>query len=85
MHPEKNPGYNADYNYCYSLRKKERKKDIISFIFVRAKPQSLNLKTENLWTPPLCLVWSFVHLPPTELECAVGVNEAVWHSDRRRG
>jgi hypothetical protein len=52
---------------------------------VCAKPESLNLKTQNLWTPPLVCLWSFVHLQPMELQCAVGVNEAVWRTDRRKG
>ena len=52
---------------------------------MRAKPESLNLKTQNLWTPTLVSVRSFVHLQQTELECARGVNEAVWRIDRWRG
>jgi len=52
---------------------------------VCAKPESLNLEKQKLWTPTLVSERSFVHLKQTELECARGVNEAVWRIDRRRG
>jgi hypothetical protein len=88
MHAGKNPGCHAEYYYCYSLRKKERKKKegkkhVVSFIFLCAKPENLNLKTKNLWTPPLFSICSFVHLQPAELQCAVGVNVAVWRTGRQ--
>jgi hypothetical protein len=54
-------------------------------MFVCTKSESLNLKRQDLWTPSLVSVWSFVHLQQTKLECAVGVNVAVWRSYRRRG
>jgi hypothetical protein len=65
-------------------RNKEKEKNSL-FMFKCAKSECLNLKRQDLWTPSLVSVWSFVHLQQTKLECAVGVNVAPWCSDRRRG
>jgi hypothetical protein len=67
------------------LERKKEKEKILSFIFKCAKSECLNLKRQDLWTPSLVSVWSFVHLQQTKLECAVGVNVALWRSDRRKG
>jgi hypothetical protein len=70
---------------CLERKKEKRRKETYALFYIRVcKAGKFELKNTKPADSTSCLC-PFVHLQPAELQCAVGVNVAVWRTDRRRG